>query len=230
MDEHDEAFEAIPWDRFTTREARFDPRMAFVAIALVIAVGASAFAVRRTAAPVDVGTAPIVAPVPTATTTTSTPTLPPDLPGLWASPEVEPASGVAARFVLDLLEGSGAVVSSVLEVETRRDGGRTRVVVEALGSEADGTPIHLGMAVEITGDRTVVAWEPMQLEPLRVRPLVEGAVPPPEVLDQLARIVARWGSALQVVRSGIDGDRWWAEFLVALPGGTEVPLVVWEGQ
>ncbi len=227
MDEHDEAFEAIPWDRFSAREPRFDPRLAVVAVVLLVAVGAGAFALRRVAVPV-VPAVPVVEAIPASPTSTSS-TVATEPSDLWAAPEVEPVGGVAARFLVGLLEGSGVAVSSVLEVEAVPGRDRSTVVVEALGTAPAGTLVRLAMAVDVAPDGTVVSWEPRQVEPLQVRPLTEGAMPPPDVLDGLARVAARWGTALEVSRSGIDGDRWWAEFLVEFPGGGAVPLVVWEG-
>ncbi|NND84508.1 MAG: hypothetical protein HKN46_05105 [Acidimicrobiia bacterium] len=228
MDEHDEAFEAIPWDRFTTNEPRFDPRWALVAAVLLLAVGVGAFALRRMEVPAATAAAP--APVHPVTATSSTTTVPVAMPGLWAVEEaVEGPDGVAARFVIGLLDGSGVALVSVQEVGADQGPRGANVVVEAVGTAADGSPVSLGMAVEVAADGTILSWEPRQVAPIEVRPLTEGAVPPPEVLDRLTRIAARWGTALEVTRSGIDGELWWAEFLVGLPGGGDVPLVVWEG-
>ena len=229
MDEHDEAFEAIPWDRFAASEPRVDPRLAALTVALVVAIGFAAFGLRRTVSPPEAAVAPLVEPAPVAVSTSTTMAPSVELPDLWAAPVVEPVHGVAARFLLELLERSAVDVSSVVEVDAITGSDLTSVTVEAFGSASDGTPVRLGLSVDVAPDGTVLSWEPRQPEALSVRPLPEGAMPPPDVLDGLARVAARWGTALEVVRSGIDGDRWWAEFLVGLPGGSEVPLVVWEG-
>ena len=63
---------------------------------------------------------------------------------------------------------------------------------------------------------------------MRIRTLTDGAVPPPDVLDGLIRTAALWGTAEEVLRSGIDGGRWWAELSVRLADGSVVPFVVWE--
>lgn len=228
MDEHDEAFEAIPWDRFT-REPRFDPRLALAAVIIILAVGVGAFAIRRASVPQAVA-APPVAPTPVTTTVPiGTSTTVEDAAGLWA-PEPEPPApdGVAARFLADLLAASGIRVSSVIEIDATHGADGSVVAVEALGTSDGGDPVRLGMEVHVGSDGTVLRWEPGPVGAVEVRPLVEGAVPPPDVLDGMSRTVARWGTALDVVRSGIDGDQWWAEFLVGLPGGAEVLLVVWE--
>lgn len=236
MDEHDEAFEAIPWDRFTPQRPGFDPRMAAAVVVVAVVIGVTAFALRRTVpppvtttpvaveAPVDVPVAP-----PTTTTVPQSPVDPGD--GLWAGASAAGphAPVVARRFTAGLLVGSGLDLLSVHDVGTTDHPAGTAVTVELLGEGPDGTPVRLGLEVVVAADATVVSWEPVQVPAIGVRSLTEGAEPPPEVLDVLVRTAARWGTAGEVTRSGIDGDRWWAEFLVEVPGGGEVPLVVWEG-
>lgn len=233
MDEHDEAFEAIPWERFSAVERRMDPRALAGVVAVIALVGVSAFALRRSAPPEvaiagEAPAAPVVSP-PSSTTTTTTTTVSSDQ-GLWAAPVVGPrrAEGVGARFLVGLLAGVGLDVVAVHEVAVTEGPDGTTVMVEAVGPGADGGLLRLGMEVEVDPDGSVRAWRPVTVAAPDVRPLTPGAVPPADVLDGLVRTAARWGTTEEVLRSGIGDDRWWVEFSVRLADGSVIPLVVWE--
>jgi hypothetical protein len=87
----------------------------------------------------------------------------------------------------------------------------------------------IAFGVEVGNDGVVSRWWPRTVDPVEARMPLPGAEPPPEVLSDFTRIAGRWGTTLEVLASGLSGDRWWAELLVRLPSGTELPVMVWEG-
>ncbi len=229
MDEHDEALEAIPWERFASVEQRIDTRLLVALVAVLALVGAGAFALRRSTAPVAAANPAVATSVSMAPMTTTTTTLPLG-EGLWAepTPDASLAGSMAERFLAGLLLDAGIDVASIRAVGPPIGTQEAQVVVWATARGADGSPLRLAIEATVGSDGTIVSWKPVEVEAVRIRTLTDGAVPPPDVLDGLIRTAALWGTAEEVVRSGIDGSRWWAEFSVRLADGSVVPLVVWE--
>ena len=178
MDEHDEAFEAIPWERFASVEQRIDPRLLVALVAVLALVGAGAFALRRSTAPVAASPPAVAAPVPVAPTTTTTTTLPLG-EGLWAEPTPDGAvaEAMAERFLAELLLGAGVEVASIRAVGTPTGDREGQVVVEAAVRGADGRPLRLAIEATVESDGTIVGWKPVEAEAVRIRTLTDGAVP-----------------------------------------------------
>lgn len=225
MEHQDEVFESIPWERLGTLDGAGDRRR-WVGLGLAaILVGVIAFLIRSAPAS-DV---PVAAPAPTITAATIPPItealLIPEAE-LWAEAATGSGGRVAGRFAVELLTGSGLDVAGIGWVEETSTPGISEVVVVI---RTDGGFETLAVAVETADDGEVLRWWPAAADPLDVRAPTPGAEPPPEILAEFTRTAGRWGTTVDVLASGLTGDRWWAELLVRLPSGVELPAMIWEG-
>ncbi len=229
MEHQDEVFESIPWDRLGSLDRAADQRRWLLIGMAVLLVGVTAFAVRR----MPTGSAPVVAAVPDPVVETIAPTTttaPPELAEahLWADIPLARADRTAERFAIELLAGSGVRVAGVM-AEGGPSGSSSGEVDVVAVLITDTGPETIAFRVEVGGDGAVSRWWPAAVEPVDVRVPLPGAEPPPDVLSEFTRVAGRWGTTLEVISSGLSGDRWWAELLVRLPSGTELPVMVWEG-
>lgn len=228
VEQHDEVFESIPWDRLGSLDRSADQRKwALVALAVAI-VGVAAFFVRQAPVPAAPITAtPATDPVVETTPPTTEVVLVAE-EDLWApAPPSAEAQLVAERFVIETLAGAGMNVMGVTAGTQPSSPDGTIRVLAVLDSESG--PETIAFAVEVTNDGEVSRWGPAAVEPLVVKEPTPGAEPPPEILSEFTRIAGRWGTTLEVLSSGLAAERWWAEILVRLPSGVELPVMVWEG-
>ncbi len=225
MEHQDEVFESIPWERLGTLDGVGDRRR-WIGLGLAaILVGAIAFLVRS----VPAADVPVVAPPPVVTVATIPPVTEALLVAedeLWAEAPTGRGGRFAGRFAVELLTGSGLDVAGIGWVEETSMPGISEVVVVI---RTEGGFETIAVAVETADDGEVLRWWPAAVEPLDVRVPTPGAEPPPEILAEFTRAAGRWGTTVDVLSSGLADDRWWAEVLVRLPSGTEVPVTVWEG-
>lgn len=228
MEQHDEVFESIPWDRLGSLDRSTDQRK-WVLVGLAIGlIGVAAFLLRQAPAPatpiaITTMTNPVVE--------TAPPTTEPALvteEDLWAPiPPNAEAQLVAERFVIELLAAGGMNVMGVTAGPQPESADGTIRVLAILATEPGSETI--AFAVEVGTDGEVTRWGPAAVEPLVVKEPVPGAEPPPEILAEFTRIAGRWGTTLELLSSGLAADRWWAEVLVRLPSGAELPVMIWEG-
>lgn len=228
MDNHDEVFESIPWDRLGSIDRQADQRKWVIAALAVALVGVTAFFIRQAptpAAPIAVTAVsePLEETIPS---TTESPLVTEE--DLWAPIPPNPeAHLVAERFVIELL---GAGDSKLVGVTTGAQSTGTDGVVTVLAVlETESGSETIAFEVEVDAEGQVSRWGPGAIEPLVVKTPVPGAEPPPEVLAEFTRIAGRWGTTIGVRSSGLSADQWWAEILVRLPSGVELPVMIWEG-
>lgn len=227
MEQQDEVFESIPWERFGEMQRGFDWRWVFVAVAAV-AVGFVAFGIRSGPDPTPAVAAPVVVATTLPISTTTEVAEVTTTQGLWADePQTALDMAKVERFAVGLLGShEGVAIAAVRAEEPSTGEGRAEVQLLLTGS--DGTVETVRLAVEVDEHGEIVRWYPLATRPLDIRRPSPGAEPPPDVMAQLIRQAARWGTKLDVLGSGLSDDRWWAELLVELPSGMKVPVMVWE--
>ncbi len=224
MEHQDEAYESIPWERLGSLDRPPEYRRWGTIILVAVVVGVAAFALRRVPAPAVPVVAQAEAPASSTTSTVGLPTLLPETDLLATGYSAAP---IAERFTIELLAAGGADVVGARAVEAGNGAADGVVEVVAVVRTDPGVET-IALAVEVGDGGAVTRWWPAAVDPLDVFVPTAGAEPPPEVLAGFARTAGRWGTMLDVVESGLSGDRWWAEVDVRLPSGLELPVMVWE--
>ncbi|MEX1287577.1 MAG: hypothetical protein AB1Z57_06535 [Acidimicrobiia bacterium] len=249
----DERYERIPWEQLMPPPGGDRRRWLLggaAALVVVAVVGFSLGAAGKptpapTALPPPTTLAVSVPPPPPGDPNTPMPANPPAEAPLAPSPtsaplpteadlRAEPSSDpVADALAAHLASVWTTEATTVDHVSVRRlADGRYRAVLAAAELGPSGRrpldPIGMVAAARLAGNEVVVD----HLQPIDV-PAVAVATPqgavgtvPDPVRDAIASAIAPWPTAT-VAAVGMDAGRWWVEAVVALPGGSTVPMVLW---